>query len=101
MHSIQRQKLLLLLFSIIIFIVAVQAEAAQSTQGLVDLLERRLPAHVDHFEFQIRGNYTLGVTNDEYAVSQTLTGKILVEGNSLSALASGYVTPIGFVLTGF
>ncbi|ESZ94395.1 hypothetical protein SBOR_5188 [Sclerotinia borealis F-4128] len=89
MHPIQRQWLLLLLSSAMIFNVIVQAEAAQSTQGLVDLLHRRLPAHVDDFKFQIRRNHTLGVTNDEYVVSQTSRGMILVEGNSLSALASG------------
>lgn len=89
MYPIQRQWLVLLLFSAMIFNFIVQSEAAQSIQGLVDLLQRRLPDHVDDFEFQIRGNHTLGITNDEYVVSQTSVGKILVEGNSLSALASG------------
>lgn len=89
MHPVKCQWLLLLLIFAITFNVIVQAEAAQSTQGLVELLKRRLPAHVNDFEFKIRGNHTLGATNDDYSVSQTCTGVILVEGNSLSALATG------------
>ncbi|QSZ32336.1 hypothetical protein DSL72_001910 [Monilinia vaccinii-corymbosi] len=94
MHSIQRKRFSSLLFAIIIINAIVQTAASQSNQGLVDLLQRRLPAHADAFEFQLRGNHTLGVTNDEYVVSQRLAGRILVEGNSLSALASGYFTDV-------
>ncbi|KAB8298656.1 hypothetical protein EYC80_000834 [Monilinia laxa] len=89
MHATQRQWLFPLLISLGIFDFIFQAKAAQSIQGLVDLLQRRIPAHADNFEFQLRGNYTLGITNDDYLVSQSSVGKILVEGNSLSALASG------------
>jgi len=66
--------------------------AAQSTQGIIDLVKRRLPDHVDDFEFRHFGNGNSNSTeaqNDEYMVSSTTDGKILVEGNSLSALSSG------------
>ena len=67
---------------------------AQSTQGIVDLVARRLPSHADAFEFQLKTNESFPVvvatkTNDEYRVSSTSDSKILVEGNSLSALSSG------------
>ncbi|KUJ18115.1 putative alpha-N-acetylglucosaminidase [Mollisia scopiformis] len=73
-----------------------------STQGIVDLVARRMPNHVDFFEFQLIGNktvpaYSASKANDEYMVSSTTDGKILVEGNSLSALASGlhrYLTDV-------
>ncbi|KAF7914792.1 hypothetical protein BELL_0622g00020 [Botrytis elliptica] len=88
MHLIRCQRLVLL-FSSTILTDFVKATTKQSTQGLINLLERRLPAHVNDFEFQIHGNHTLGVTNDEYALSQTAAGKILIEGNSLSGIATG------------
>ncbi|KAF5868365.1 putative alpha-n- protein [Botrytis fragariae] len=88
MNFIRRQWLALF-FSSTILIVFVKATTTQSTQGLINLLKRRLPAHVDDFEFQIQGNHTLGVTHDEYVVSQTVAGKILIEGNSISGIASG------------
>lgn len=66
--------------------------ASQSTQGIVDLVQRRLPDHVDDFKFQLlgeaKGNSTNPV-NDKYIVSSTTDGKVLIEGNSLIALASG------------
>jgi alpha-N-acetylglucosaminidase len=69
---------------------------AQSTQGILDLVRRRLPNHVDNFEFRLFGNGTgqarsnsTNPANDNYIVSSTRDGKILVEGNSLIALASG------------
>lgn len=61
----------------------------QSTQGLVNLVKRRLPAHVNDFSFEIiPGNHTAGLTNDQYTVKCD-TGKVTVQGNSLSALSSG------------
>jgi alpha-N-acetylglucosaminidase len=66
--------------------------ATQSTQGILDLVERRLPSHVDDFEFRLLANGTGNSTkhsNDNYIISSITDGRILVEGNSLSALASG------------
>lgn len=89
MHFIRLQWLCLFLFYATILTVIVRATTLQSIQGLVNLLKRRLPAHVGDFEFHIQNNHTLGVTNDEYVVSQSATGKILIEGNSISGIASG------------
>jgi len=74
---------------------AVTAVTAQSTQGILDLVKRRLPNNVDDFEFRLTGNESYPIStairafNDEYTVSSTPDGKILVEGNSIIALASG------------
>ncbi len=67
----------------------------QSTQGIIDLVARRMPNHLDAFEFELTNNENLPIgssselVNDDYLVSSTAEGKIHVEGNSLSALASG------------
>ncbi|KAH9212547.1 putative alpha-N-acetylglucosaminidase [Leptodontidium sp. 2 PMI_412] len=63
--------------------------SALSTQGIESLVRRRLPAHIDDFEFRLLGNETSTGGNDVYSVSSSEDGKILVEGNSLSALSSG------------
>lgn len=63
--------------------------SALSTSGIKDLVNRRLPAHVDDFEFRLLESGILADENDVYGVSSTDDGKILVEGNSLSALSSG------------
>jgi alpha-N-acetylglucosaminidase len=68
---------------------------AQSTEGILSLVARRLPDHVDDFTLSLRGNiivpgsYAPKAANDEYTISSTDDGKISVEGNSLIALASG------------
>jgi alpha-N-acetylglucosaminidase len=67
---------------------------AQSTQGIVDLVRRRMPGHANSFEFELVGaSSTANQSNplDEYNVTSTSSGKILVQGTSLSALASGLV----------
>lgn len=80
--------------SVALGIVAITAQSI-STDGITDLVQRRLPDHVDDFEFQLSGNATISVfnitsaINDEYIISSTLNNKILIEGNSLIALASG------------
>ncbi|KAH7351012.1 putative alpha-N-acetylglucosaminidase [Rhexocercosporidium sp. MPI-PUGE-AT-0058] len=63
--------------------------SAISTQGIKDLVKRRLPAHIDDFEFRLLGNETSKGGNDVYSVSSMKNGRIIVEGNSLSALSSG------------
>jgi alpha-N-acetylglucosaminidase len=74
---------------------AVIAVKAQSTQGILDLVKRRLPNNIGDFEFRLTGNETYPIStairevNDEYFVSSTPDGKVLVEGNSAIALASG------------
>lgn len=65
-----------------------------SVQGIKNLVKRRLPAHVNDFEFEIVNEKANNTVNDEYCVSSLKNGKILVEGNSLSALAVGFVVMI-------
>lgn len=65
--------------------------AAQSTDGLYRLVKRRLPDHVDLFRFDLR-NFTSGKNEyDQFVVRTAPNGTILVEGNTISALSSGYV----------
>lgn len=60
---------------------------AQSTDGIYDLVKRRLPDHLDSFDFSLdtdlEGKY------DTYVVTNAPNEKISVKGNSLSALSSG------------
>jgi alpha-N-acetylglucosaminidase len=66
-----------------------------STDGIYDLVKRRLPQHADSFEFVLVNETDRDTTvNDQYVVSSTSDGKILVEGNSLSALSSGLVPTV-------
>ncbi|PVH80836.1 glycoside hydrolase family 89 protein [Cadophora sp. DSE1049] len=67
----------------------VGALSALSTKGIEDLVRRRLPAHVDDLEFRLLDGGTSTVGNDVYSVSSLDDGRILVEGNTLSALSSG------------
>jgi alpha-N-acetylglucosaminidase len=63
---------------------------AQSTQGIYSLVQRQMPEHADSFQFSlvdsIGGNST---GYDQYIVSSTSDGKVLVEGTTISALTSG------------
>lgn len=64
---------------------------AQSTGGLYSLVKRRLPNHVDHFHFTIDNSNLTGTEGyDQFVVSNEPDGSILVKGNSVSALSSGY-----------
>lgn len=59
-----------------------------STEGIYNLVQRLLPHHVESFDFSLVGEKNATV-NDVYTVSSVTDGKILVEGNSVSALAVG------------
>ncbi|KAF2091731.1 glycoside hydrolase family 89 protein [Saccharata proteae CBS 121410] len=74
---------------------------ATGTQGLVDLVSRRMPAHVGSFEFCLRSSGS-GLRDgsaapengssqgyDAYVVSSTAGGRVRVESETLSGLASG------------
>lgn len=60
---------------------------AQSLDGIYDLVRRRMPDHADNFRFSL---VDFNSTNDQFVVSTAANGTILVQGNSLSALAYGY-----------
>ncbi|KAI1826032.1 glycoside hydrolase family 89 protein [Xylaria intraflava] len=74
---------------------AVGVAATISTAGVESLVRRRLPHHAESFQFKIvnavKNETGTGVEreNDSYVVSSTKNGKILVQGNSVSALLSG------------
>ena len=62
-----------------------------SIAGVEALVQRRLPQHVNSFQFEIvNASQANGLGSDRYVVSSA-GGKILVQGNTLSALLSGYV----------
>lgn len=79
-----------MLWSKVLSVVALAGfSLAQSTQGIYDLVQRRMPLHARSFEFSLV-ECTNNVTgHDQYTVSSTSKGKILVEGTTLSALSSG------------
>ena len=62
---------------------------AHSTQGIYDLVRRRMPLHADSFELSIVDSINNATGYDQYAVSSTSDGKILVQGTTPSALSSG------------
>jgi alpha-N-acetylglucosaminidase len=64
--------------------------AAQSTEGLYSLVKRLLPNHVDHFRFTLDADFGDSDGYDQFLVQSAHNGTILVHGNSLSALSSGY-----------
>ncbi|OGM44269.1 alpha-N-acetylglucosaminidase [Aspergillus bombycis] len=74
------------------------------TEGIINLVRRRLPDHVDKFLFSLDGsslNFTTESHHqDVYTVSTRANGSIHVEGNSRSALAAGlhrYLSEIAHV----
>lgn len=69
---------------------------AYSTQGVEDLVRRRLPSHSHDFSFHlVNGSASVSNStakqNDHYVVSNGANGTIHVEGNTPIALASGLV----------
>ncbi|KAI6716539.1 hypothetical protein PZA11_004205 [Diplocarpon coronariae] len=80
----------MLLSKLLIYLVgAASIASAQSTQGILNLVKRRVPKYVDDFQFRLLRSKPNTTSNDVYSISSTTHGKILVEGNSLSALSSG------------
>lgn len=60
---------------------------AQSTEGITNLVKRRLPNHLDSFDFSLDTDLT--GKYDTYVVTNAPNEKIAIKGNSLSALSSG------------
>ncbi|CAG8940203.1 unnamed protein product [Penicillium salamii] len=74
------------------------AAVAQSTEGISKLVSRRLPDHIDSFQFIV--DTSIAGSHDAYSVENAPNSTILVRGNSLSALSSGlhrYLTDIAHV----
>lgn len=82
------------LLALLLWASAALASITASTDGVRNLVKRRLPDHIDDFKFRLTGDTVeYPITGqppiDNYVVSSTTDGKILVEGNSPIALASG------------
>lgn len=68
----------------------VAASSYQSpTEGAESLVKRRLPQHVDSFEFVLERSHGSALLNDSYTVSSTKSGKVRIEGTTTSALLTG------------
>ncbi|KAF7715307.1 Alpha-N-acetylglucosaminidase [Penicillium ucsense] len=74
---------------------------AQSTQGLYNLVKRRLSNHANHFDFTIDKSCCAGIDGyDRFMVSNGPNNTISIKGTSISALSSGlrrYLTDIAHV----
>jgi alpha-N-acetylglucosaminidase len=69
---------------------AAASSSSSSTAGVEALVKRRLPNHVNSFEFSLEpSSHGSTLANDSYTVSSTKNGKILIEGTTTSALLSG------------
>ncbi|KAL7789894.1 glycoside hydrolase family 89 protein [Trichoderma ceciliae] len=69
---------------------AVAPSCALSTAGVESLVKRRLPNHVDSFEFALEpSSHGSTLANDSYTVSSAKDGKVRIEGTTTSALLSG------------
>ena len=66
---------------------SIAAASSPGVQGLVDLVKRRIPAHVDDFEFILTENSIADY--DAYVVSTPTKGHVCIKSGSLSGLASG------------
>ena len=61
-----------------------------TVDGIQELIARRMPNHVDKFELQLTDEKgTKWTQNDQYNVSTTPSGVVMIEGNSVSAIAVG------------
>ncbi|KAJ6114723.1 hypothetical protein N7486_000501 [Penicillium sp. IBT 16267x] len=84
----------------LLWLYAASTVVAQSTEGISNLVQRRLPKHADSFRFSLVNATQATNIYDEYVVSTTANGTVLVQGSSLSALSSGlhrYLTDVANV----
>lgn len=66
--------------------------AAASTQGLYDLIQRRLPGRCQDFAFELDDTVHVNAStpqNDHYTIRAASNGSIAISGTSVSALATG------------
>ncbi|GME48502.1 Alpha-N-acetylglucosaminidase [Neofusicoccum parvum] len=71
-------------------VAAVTKASSPGTEGLINLVKRRIPAHGDNFEFVLSENLSSDSAGyDGYIVSMPIDGHVRVESVSISGLASG------------
>ncbi|KAJ5884746.1 hypothetical protein N7495_009256 [Penicillium taxi] len=75
--------------SLLLWTSVLLAAASSFPSGVYELVKRRLPQHVDQFQFEIVSNITTDDGHDQFKVESAPNGKVLVKGHSLSALSSG------------
>lgn len=61
----------------------------ESTDGIYELIKRRMPLHTECFELQLVDDCANITGFDKYMLSSTSSGKIRVSGTSLAALLYG------------
>jgi len=81
----------------LLWLFAASIVRAQSIDGIYNLLKRRIPDHVDSFRFTLDPQFTNGEGYDHFVVQSATNGTILVHGNTLSALLTGYVISKPFI----
>ncbi|EJD43816.1 putative alpha-N-acetylglucosaminidase [Auricularia subglabra TFB-10046 SS5] len=74
---------------------AVSAASSPGTQGLVDLVQRRIPLHARDFDFVLSTAPSNATGYDAYTVSTLSLGRVRIESDSLSGLATGSLNAIG------
>lgn len=74
----------------LLWLCAATTAVAQSTQGIYDLVQRRMPNHANSFQFTLTNTTQTAGSYDQYVVSTAADGTVTVQGSTLSALASGY-----------
>lgn len=80
----------------LLWLVSASTVVAQSTEGIYNLVKRRLPNHADDIRFELTNSTQVNDSYDQYVVSTVDDGTLLVQGSSLSALSSGYASSIWF-----
>lgn len=78
-----------ILTSLVAATTLVTAQTA-NVSGIVALVKRRLPSHVNDFKFAVTSDcLTNSTAHDTYIVSTPKNGTVLIQGSSLSALSTG------------
>lgn len=86
LQTLNMTQLAFFVFTLLLLFTVPSQQAA--TDGISGLVQRLLPNHANSFEFQLVDQKN-DTENDNYRVSSASNGKILVAGNSVSALAVG------------
>ncbi|CZS97027.1 related to alpha-N-acetylglucosaminidase [Rhynchosporium graminicola] len=60
-----------------------------STEGIHDLIQRRMPHYTGCFELLLIDSFANSSGHDQYIISFTSTGKVLIEGTTPIAIACG------------
>ena len=76
--------------NLLLGLLATSAAGAQSTDGVYNLVKRRLPNHANNFRFSLTSDLPDSNGYDKFTVQSVANGTVMIQGTSLSALSSGY-----------